>query len=254
MTKRKTFRVDIPYFVEAHVAFGAGHHSMQRVLDIGGSGLRFLSNREINIGEKRKISLRFPFIFDPLSLEIEVVRTAVSKRPASGGTEPEKSWEISCKYINQTLAREGAVFQYVRFLERRKIAYKKNGLHRVDIPDDLPLFLAYGEEWYKIKHKVKNLSENGLLYEADFRLEPGTTKTAYLGFPWTTERQKLSLGVVRISEKEAKSGPSVRLIYELGCRLENLHQETQEKLYDHMIHMKKYGVSPKKRVAPPLTT
>jgi hypothetical protein len=248
MSRRETFRVDVPYFVEAYVTLGSGHYSRQRLLDISGSGFSFLSNHKINKGEKRKVQLHFPFIFDSLSLEIEVVRAAVIKQSAAGAKKPENKWDISCRYLNQTIAREGTVFQYVRFLERREIAYKKNGLHRVDIPDDLELFLAYGEEWYRNKYKVKNLSENGLLFESYSRLEPGTAKTAYLGFPWSNELQRLSLGVVRVSENVTKFRQSAKTTYDVGCRLENLHQHTQEKLYDQMNHMQRYGVTPKKRV------
>ena len=250
MLKRETFRVDVPYFVEAHVTLGSGHYAKQRLLDISGSGLSFLSNRKINSGEKRKIQLHFPFIFDALSLEIEVVRASVIKLPSAGGKKQEKKWEISCRYVNQTIAREGTVFQFVRFLERREIAYTKNGLHRIDIPDGLQLFLAYGEEWYRNKYKVKNLSENGLLFESYSRLEPGTAKNAYIGFPWSNDMQKLSLGVVRVSENARDAKQSTKTTYDVGCRLENLHQHTQEKLYDHMNHMQRYGVSPKKRVPP----
>jgi len=249
MSRRETFRIDVPYFVEAYVTLGLGHYSRQRISDISGTGLSFLSDREINTGETRKIYLHFPFLFDSLSLEIEVIRASLCKQPATGG-KPGNRWEISCRYLNQTIALEGAVFKYVRFLERREIAYKRNGFHRVDIPDDLQLFLAYGEEWYRIKYKVKNLSDNGLLFQSYSRLEPGTRKTAYLGFPWSNEMQRLSLGVVRISEKVTKFRQSSRITYDVGCRLEDLHQKTQEKLNDQINHIQRYGVSPKKRVRP----
>ncbi|MFQ5431199.1 MAG: PilZ domain-containing protein [Nitrospinota bacterium] len=248
ISRRETFRIEVPYYVEAYVTLGPGHYSRQRVLDISGTGLSFISGRKINTGEKRKIQLHFPFIFDSLSLEIEVARVSVNKQPSVGGKKPGKKWDLSCRYVNQSIARESAIFRFVRFLERREIAYRRNGLHRVDIPEDLRLFLAYGEEWYRIKHKVKNLSENGLLFESYSRLEPGTGKTAYLGFPWSNELQRLSIGVVRVSDNIMKFEQSDRAAYDVGCRLENLHQQTQEKLHDEINHMQKYGVSPKKRV------
>jgi len=250
MSKRETFRVNVPYFVEAYVTPGPGHSSMQRVKNISGNSLSFLSNRKIKTGKIIQIRLHFPHIFDPLSVEAEVVRVHESRQPAMGKKKPVKKWDVCCRFKNPTIAQEAAAFQIVRFLERREISYRRNGLHRVDIPDDLRLFMSYGHEWYRVRYKVKNLSENGLLYESYSLLEPGTRKPAYLGFPWTTELQRLSLGVVRFCEKKTKKRQSTEPLYEIGCRLENLHEHTQEKLYDHINHMKRYGVSPKIRVPP----
>ncbi len=118
---RNTFRVCVPGDSGIQFTFADGGLSRGiKVLDLSAGGFRFICPWEIYGGSTQMIDLLFPWLEEPLRLEIRIIR-ATPVELASHGGNSIPAWEIACAFEKMTIGSEDRVFHQVRELERRHI-------------------------------------------------------------------------------------------------------------------------------------
>ncbi len=121
ISTRNTFRVGVP--VDSGVQFTFADGGLSRgikVLDLSAGGFRFVCPWEIYDGSTEVIDLYFPWLEEPLRLEIRIIRATRVELPSHGGNKVPV-WETACSFEKMTIGLEDKVFRQVRELERRHI-------------------------------------------------------------------------------------------------------------------------------------